>query len=79
MLVEHTNQHKTKGNNYKVLSIANLDATPERKDEFPIYVTYQNLDDNKIWGSKIEDFKNRVIPYNEDDDLNIHSINTITE
>lgn len=60
-------QHKKKGTIYKVLSIANLDATPERKNEFPVYVTYQNLEDKKIWGSKIEEFKERVIPYNENE------------
>lgn len=55
-------QHTEKGNNYKVLVISNQHATDDRREEFPIMVTYQDLDSGLFWSRKIEKFKERVKP-----------------
>lgn len=57
-------QHVDKGTYYRVVVISNQYATPDRSEEFPLMVTYQELDSNKFWSRPMNKFKERVKPNN---------------
>lgn len=62
-------KHKVKGTKYIVIAISNENATPDRKDEFPITAVYKDVKTQAVWSSKIEAFKDRVEPIENEDNI----------
>ena len=46
-------KHKS-GKCYKVLSVANIHADNDRKNEYPVTVIYQCISDHKVWSRTLD-------------------------
>lgn len=49
-------KHKRTGDYYEVIAIANLLATREKEQEFPVTIVYKRLYDGTIWSSPLGSF-----------------------